>query len=65
MRTGHTRATSRLLLSGIAESVENVLHVAGLPYRRMTASHLTGVQPNLLSPFSAVLRKPYKAASGS
>ena len=46
---GVGRATSRLLLSGIAESVENVLHVAWLPDRCMTASHLASVQPNLLS----------------
>ena len=46
---GLGRATSRLLLSGIAESVENVLHVAWLPDRCMTSSHLTSVQPNLLS----------------
>ena len=46
---GSGRATSRLLLSGIAESVENVLHVAWLPDRCMTTSHLTSVQPNLLS----------------
>jgi hypothetical protein len=31
------------LLSGIAESVENVLHIAGLPYRCMTSSYLTSV----------------------
>ena len=31
------------LCSGIAESVENVLHIAGLPHRCMTASHLTSV----------------------
>ncbi len=37
------------LRSWVAESVENVLHVAGLPYRCMTSSHLTRVQPNLLS----------------
>ena len=46
---GLGRATSRLLLSGIAESVKNVLHVAWLPDRCMTSSHLTSVQPNLLS----------------
>ena len=40
---GLGRATSRLLQSGIAESVENVLHVAWLPDRCMTASHLTRV----------------------
>ncbi len=38
---GLGRATSRFLLSGIAESVENVLHVARLPYRCMTSSQLT------------------------
>ena len=37
------------LRSWVAESVENVLHVAGLPDRCMTSSHLTRVQPNLLS----------------
>ena len=37
------------LRSWVAESVENVLHVAGLPNRCMTSSHLTRVQPNLLS----------------
>ena len=40
---GLGRATSRLLLSGIAESVKNVFHVAWLPDRCMTASHLTSV----------------------
>ena len=40
---GLGRATNRLLLSGIAQGVENVLHVAWLPDRCMTASHLTSV----------------------
>ena len=31
------------LCSGIAESVENVLHVAGLPHSSMTSSQLTSV----------------------
>ena len=45
---GVGRATGRLLLSGIAKSVENVLHVTWLPDRCMTASQLTRFQPNLL-----------------
>jgi len=43
LRQVYALATSRLLLSGIAESVENVLHVAWLPDRCMTASHLASV----------------------
>ena len=36
------------LESWIAESVKDVFHVAGLPYRCMTTSQLTRFQPNLL-----------------
>ena len=47
-RGTHVLLTS-CLRSRVAESVENVLHIAGLPNRCMTSSHLTRVQPNLLS----------------